>query len=245
MTVLEKLRIHIAPVGFEVDRIVLPAQKLKADRVWLLKNPVSTREKAQKYMKEIEKKLKGKIEIKYGEADRNDIFDTMKVVRTIFEEEEDNSIYVNVSSGSKIQAIACMMACMIFKKYGAEPYYAEPKSYPSATETQQSEGLKSLIDLPKYEIHKPKSNLIQALHIIEEKGGRLTKKELAELAEEKEIITVKAKEENHSQARFASLAKNIIDPLVNEWHFATVEKIGKNHWIKITEDGKNAASFLT
>ena len=31
-----KLRIHIAPVGFEVDRIVIPAKKMRADKVWLI-----------------------------------------------------------------------------------------------------------------------------------------------------------------------------------------------------------------
>ena len=30
------LRIHIAPVGFEQDRIVLPAENMKADRIWLI-----------------------------------------------------------------------------------------------------------------------------------------------------------------------------------------------------------------
>ena len=30
------LRIHIAPVGFELDRIILPAVRMKADKVWLI-----------------------------------------------------------------------------------------------------------------------------------------------------------------------------------------------------------------
>ena len=32
----DMLRVHIAAVGFEVDSIVLPAVKNKANRVWLL-----------------------------------------------------------------------------------------------------------------------------------------------------------------------------------------------------------------
>ncbi|MFM9875966.1 MAG: DUF6293 family protein [Nitrosarchaeum sp.] len=42
----------------------------------------------------------------------------------------------------------------------------------------------------------------------------------------------------------ASLDKNIIAPLENDWKFIKVEKIGRNRWIKITEEGKNAAEFL-
>ena len=32
-----KLRIHIAPVGFEIDRIVIPAKKMRADKVGIFK----------------------------------------------------------------------------------------------------------------------------------------------------------------------------------------------------------------
>ena len=30
------LRVHIAPVGFEIDRVVVPAVKMKADLVYLV-----------------------------------------------------------------------------------------------------------------------------------------------------------------------------------------------------------------
>ena len=36
MNEIANLRVHIAPVGFEIDRIVIPIKKMKADRVWLL-----------------------------------------------------------------------------------------------------------------------------------------------------------------------------------------------------------------
>ena len=67
---------------------------------------------------------------------------------------------------------------------------------------------------------------------------------MAEIADKEGIITIKAEKSNYSQARFASLDKNIIAPLENDWKFIKVEKIGRNRWIKITEEGKNAAEFL-
>jgi len=67
---------------------------------------------------------------------------------------------------------------------------------------------------------------------------------MAELAEKNNIIIVNAKEENHTQARFASLDKNIIQPLQDEWKFVEVEKIGRTRWIKMTQEGNNAAEFL-
>jgi hypothetical protein len=82
------------------------------------------------------------------------------------------------------------------------------------------------------------------LKIITENNGRLTKKEMAQISEEENIITVNAQEKNHSMARFASLDKNIIQPLEEQWKFITVEKIGRNRWITLTQEGKNAIEFL-
>ena len=86
--------------------------------------------------------------------------------------------------------------------------------------------------------------MIKALKILNEHEGKLTKKVMASLAEENKIITINARKENQSQARFASLDKNIIHPLEEHWKFIDVEKIGRNRWIKINQEGKNAATFL-
>ena len=48
---------------------------------------------------------------------------------------------------------------------------------------------------------------------------------------ENKSITVNAKEKNHSMVRFASLDKNIIQPLEEQWKFIKVEKIGRNSQI--------------
>tara|TARA_B110000196_G_scaffold299996_1_gene293034 strand:- start:536 stop:772 length:237 start_codon:yes stop_codon:yes gene_type:complete len=60
----------------------------------------------------------------------------------------------------------------------------------------------------------------------------------------RKIIIVNAKKQNFTQARFASLDKNIVQPLVETWGFVEVEKIGRNRWLKMTEDGDHAAEFL-
>jgi hypothetical protein len=245
MSNLSKLRVHIVPLGFEIDRILLPAKQMKADKIWLVRHNDPGQDKAKIYSDAILKDLKkNKIQVEFAEADRNNVFNILKIVKEIFEQEKENDIYVNVSSGSKIQAIACMMACMIFKECNVTPYYAEPESYPSTQGRQQSAGLKSIRSLPKYEIQKPRQDLIDALKIIKSHDGKITKKEMALLAEEAKIITIGAKDENQSQARFASLDKNIIQPLQDQWKFIHVEKIGRNRWIKITQEGIDASEFL-
>jgi len=246
MTNLATFRIHIAPLGFEIDRIVIPLKQTKADKLWLLLHDNKSKDLSGPYLEKIKKECKKMgIEVEIAYSNRLNLFSTIKSIKDIIEQEKNNYIYVNVASGSKIQAIACMMACMVLKYDNLKPFYAEPESYAAFEGKQQSFGIKDTIPLPTYEIQTPKPKLLQALKIIsEQKNQKITKKEMAEIADKEGIITVKAEKANYSQARFASLDKNIIAPLEKDWKFIQVEKIGRNRWIKITQEGKNAAEFL-
>ena len=174
-----------------------------------------------------------------------DLFKIIRAIKNIIEKEKGNEIYVNLSSGSKIQAIGIMMACMMFDKDKTiHPFYVEAEHYPGfEEETPISTGIKDIQNVPQYSIKIPDQKLILALEIISKNNGKLTKKEMAQLAEEQELITINAKEKNHSMVRFTSLDKNIIQPL-EEWGFIETEKIGRNRWIKITKEGENASEFL-
>jgi hypothetical protein len=246
MNKMVHLRTHVAPVGFEIDRIALPAKQMKADKLWLIMHAEPSKDKAWGFMEKIKTQLKKeKIEVQITYSNRFDLFKILKALKEIVQKEEDNDIFVNCSSGSKIQAIACMMACMMFQgKTKLTPYYAEPESYSSVKGEQLSSGLKSIVKLPAYEIHTPKPVLVKALKIIQENGGKITKKEMAKIAYEKKIIVVNAREENFQQARFASLDKNIIQPLLNEWKFIEVERVGRTRWIRATPEGLGAVEFL-
>ena len=191
--IITKLRVHIAPVGFEVDRIVLPAIEMKVDKIWLLIHNNQEDGRVKSYEVEIVKKFKkAKIEVKLLRTNRKDIFKILHAVKQIIKSEEENDIYINVSSGSKIQAIACMMACMMFNDgKNLTPYYAEPQSYPVYKEKQQSVGLKSIMKLPKYQIQVPRQELVRALKIIQNNESRITKKEMARLAEAENPNTAK------------------------------------------------------
>lgn len=247
MTNLATFRVHIAPLGFEIDRIIIPLKQTKADKLWLLTHDNKSEDLSAPYLEKIKKECKKlDVEIQIAYSDRLNLFSTIKAFKEIIKKEKDNYIYVNVASGSKIQAIACMMACMVLKECdNLKPFYAVPQSYAAFEGKQQSFGLKDTIPLPTYEIQVPKEKLLQALKIIsEQKNQKITKKEMAEIADKEGIITVKAEKSNYSQARFASLDKNIIAPLEHDWKFIKIEKIGRNRWIKITEEGKHAAEFL-
>ena len=115
MTRIAKLRVHIAPIGYEIDRVVLPAKQEKADRVWLLLHENKSDDKAGPFVTKITKQLeKLGIEVKQEDHDRRDLFKIIRAVKNIIKQEQGNEIYVNLASGSKIQAIGTMMACMMF-----------------------------------------------------------------------------------------------------------------------------------
>ena len=241
------LRIHIAPVAFEVDRVVIPAIRMKADKVYLVAHDDVVKDKSIKYRQKIEKQLKKKgIKTVVTHANRLRLFPIIKTVTEIIFKERKNDIYVNVATGSKIHAIGCMMACMLFDdRDKIHPFYAQAEKYPEYEGTgQETYGVSEIHSLPTYRIGTPKRELLEALRIIKDAGGRIQKKKMAEEAEKRKIIIVNAREQNFTQARFASLDKNIVQPLVDTWGFVEVEKIGRNRWIKMTEDGEHAAEFL-
>ncbi|MCZ6581802.1 MAG: DUF6293 family protein, partial [Thaumarchaeota archaeon] len=101
----------MAPVGFEIDRIVLPAKKRKADKVYLMIHENPSVDKAGPFVEKIKKQLKkANIEVVTASHDRLDLYKIIKSIKEIIEKEKGNNVYVNLASGSKIQAIAGMMA---------------------------------------------------------------------------------------------------------------------------------------
>ena len=255
-SLIDTLRVHIAPVGFEVDRIVLPALRKKADRVWLVtEKPSHGEDRGSPYAKSIARKLKeSNIDCQQASADRIDLFDILRVLRTIIMHEKGNHLLVNVSVGSKIQAIASMMACMMFKDIATiRPYYVVPEKYNTILleekRNQETEGMKDIITLPEYKIEIPDEKLIECMYMISlHKDNKITKRELKDLALNKNLIQVgkkdtQDKEERRDQAAYMALNKNLIEPLM-EWKFISVEKVGSRHIVSLTVEGINALRFL-
>ena len=244
MPKIPNLRVHIAPVGYEVDRIVMPAKKLRADKVILLVHENPSEDKATKFYEKISSQLeKLNIESVIEYHNRTALFQIIKTVKSLILQEEGNIVSVNLASGSKVQAIGCMMASMMFNDdKNVNPFYVEAKEYLGFSGKAMSKGIKDIEYIPTYEIQKPEQRHIDALKIIKDNGGKISKKDMAKIAKEQKLIVVNA--ENESQATFASLDQNIISPLENQWGFVKVEKIGRTRWINITEDGIHASEFL-
>ena len=238
-------RIHIAPVGFEIDRVVLPAVKYKADIVYLLVHDNVSSDKSTKYAEKTQQELKKKkITTEIVHANRTNLMEIVRTVKELILKHRKSEIFINVASGSKIHAIGCMMGCMIFdNRKNLHPYYAEAEKYPAYKDyQQQTYGVKEIHALPTYQMQTPKPELLEALAIIKANPG-IRKSELAENAIKKKLITVNSVE-NYKMARFTALDKNIVIPLKKIWGFIDEERIGRNRKIFLTEDGKLASEFL-
>jgi len=244
MPEIQNLRVHIAPVGYEIDRIVLPAKKMRADKVILLIHENPGEDKATKFYAKISEQLKKlNIECTLEYHNRTKLFAIIKTVKQLILQEKGNIVSVNLASGSKVQSIGCMMASMMFNDDdNVNPFYVEAKEYLGFSGKAMSKGIKEIEHIPTYEIQKPEERHIQALKIVVDNDGKISKKEMARIAVEQKLIVVNA--ENESQATYASLDKNIISVLENRWGFVKVNKIGRTRWIEITDEGKYAAEFL-
>jgi hypothetical protein len=247
-------RIHIAPVGFEVDRIVLPAIELKADKVYLLIHDNKSEDKASLWIKDVKKELKNnKIETEIVYANWRDIDSITKSVRNLLLQLKGNNIYINLASGSKNHAIGLDRAVMTLdesERDNIQMFYAESKSYLGFSHPKQlSTGVREIKSVRSHRIVIPNKKLIGALKIIsdyyEEENEPIKKKELAKRCEDAGLLNISSTSSNRSQVILTSLDKTIIKYLKEPWKAIVEEQQGRNRLISLTDEGKYLVSILT
>ena len=242
MSKVSRRRIHIAPVGFEIDRVVLPAKMDKADKVFLMVHSNRSEDQATKYTAEIEKRLKRlKIETEQVTADLWDIEKITRVTRDLILDNSECEIAINLASGSTNHSIGMDRACMTFRnRWNIRPFYAKAKKYNGFEyPNQQSEGIEKdgLKFIIPHRIQIPEYELIQALRIIKEKGGRrgMRKKDLATVCEREKLIEFSG---TSTQSKYTALDRQILQKLKDRWKAVHIEKVGQNYYVTLTEEGK-------
>ena len=247
-------RIHIAPVGFEVDRIVLPAIEMKADKVYLLIHDNKSEDKASLWIRDVKKELKNnKIETEIVYANWRDIDSITKSVRNLLLQLKGNNIYINLASGSKNHAIGLDRAVMTLdesERDNIQMFYAESKSYLGFSHPKQlSTGVREIKSVRSHRIVIPNKKLIGALKIIsdyyEEENEPIKKKELAKRCEDAGLLNISSTSSNRSQVILTSLDKTIIKYLKEPWKAIVEEQVGRNRLISLTDEGKYLVSILT
>ncbi|WNY28336.1 hypothetical protein MmiEs2_05210 [Methanimicrococcus stummii] len=251
------LRVHIAVVGFEVDRISQAAIDQKADVVYLISKKID--EKGSKYVAENKKKLKKyKIatpEIKIDEV--HNVLDVLKAMKKIIQKEKNNLIYINVSSGSTPAAIAgTIVATMFEKECQVRLYYVKPKEYLTYSEytddlQPQTEGVEEIQAINIFPALLPDERLIKVLielHNNDQKNIQLTKQDLIEFSAKELDYKTETNKDNKNKGKYgpreyAWLNKNILEKL-NKWEFISTQKKGKNTIILLTDKGKTMVEYL-
>lgn len=242
----ENLRTHIVAVGYDSTRVTEPLIQRKADKVYFLRYKEDG-EKSPYYdyiIKELDEKAKH-IEIIPYFLDLWDLYECIAKYREIIqnENEKQNHVYVNISTGSKVVSIAGMLACML---WGATPYYVHVV-YPSPKELKKipTMKIKKIDDLPVYDINKPPPTHLKILKVLNENKKKMRKSDLINtlvtdgIISPKEprgsIFTIHAK---HSQLRA------ILSPMERDWNFIEIFTHGKQSDVILTEQGEKAMKIF-
>ena len=242
MAKIYRKRIQIAPVGFEIDRVVIPAKKEKAEKVYLMVHKNITEANYavhKKYYTLIQKKLKAaKIETELVYCDWKNIEEITRVTRDLILKEADNEIAINLASGSKNHAIGLDRACMTFRKRdNIHPFYPEAKNYRAVKyPCQQSSGVKQIKQIPIHRIIVPEPELIEALKIIEQNGRDIPMHKGKKGIKKKDLAA--AYFGDSSKVNLTKLQRNVTQKLEKTWRAIEIIQVGQSDWISLTNEGK-------
>jgi hypothetical protein len=245
-------RVHVAPVGFEVERVTEPILRERADRVYLLTRDES--DAAQPFVDEVLRRLKAaprRIDVRLRRTTIWDVFGALSELRAIFASErrldrrasEVIPIRVNVSTGTKITAIAGTLACMLWK---GEPYYAQVSQtwYSGLTpRIRPVNDIVSRVDpVAVYELRSPAPELVQVLDALARRGGELRKREL--IRELKlDLPTGGTGRALSPQAQHSRL-RSRLEPLEGRWGFISTDFGGARGRVRLTDQGRLALALF-
>ena len=232
------LRIHIAPVGFEFRRVTEPLMSMRADKVYLVRHKETDSATGfhSKITNELYERFKH-IQVEDVYADIWDLYECIEEFRRIIQGERGNRVYINVSTGTKITAIAGMLSCMM---WDARPYYARV-SYPKEPETDRTEHVSAPWDLPVYGINKPDPEFMLILKLLHEHRGPMRKSLLIGKLEDAGIIskTDSLGSPLSGPAKHSRL-RSLIDPMERDWSLISVKARGRISEVSMELQGEKA-----
>lgn len=227
-------RVHIMPVGYEKDRVTQSAIGYKADKVVLIGHTKDGSED-EKRLDEIELILEEQaIGVERTECDIFDLYDSLGLIAELITNFENEEVYVNVSTGSKVTAIAGMIACMAID---ATAYYTKAADYSG----EYPKDIESVQELPDYPIDAPERQQIVTLHVIKEmqsKNVRPTKGKLIYMGQQLGLPFI-TENDVKDKGKYRVLDNEIVEPM-QEREYITVTQDGRNKVVELTEEGENA-----
>jgi len=246
-----RARVHVAAVGFEVERVVEPILAERADRAYLLTRDGG--DLARPFVDEVRRRLAegdARLEVRVAATPIWDVFGALSQLRRIFEAEQRTErraggvvpIRVNVSTGTKITAIAGTLACMLWR---GEPYYVQVTEswYSRRTPTVRAvNDVVARVDpVGIYELRAPSRELVEVLEALARRGGSLRKRELI-----RELGLDGARGGSArgptAQAQHSRLRSRLA-PLEGKWGFVAADPGGRGR-VRLTEQGRLALALF-
>jgi len=226
-------RVHLIPVGYENDRIVLPAVELRADRVVLLRYEDETDHPS--YVETVRGRFaEAGIDHETVPCNIFDFYDSIGTVAELATRFDDHEVYVNLASGSKVTAIGGMIACMAT---GATPYYVRAQRYAAETDGDVAEGIREITELPTYPMQSPEPQHVSIMEYLDREGGA-RKRDLIDFGKEVGLPFIADRDAANRKSEYRLLDSHVLGPLSDNG-YVTLETVGRSTRVSLTESGRN------
>lgn len=257
--------VHVTPMGWEHDRVVNPIVDARAHKAYLLAR--LDHEDARHFLGRAKGTLEAQeIEVVEVEVDPDREFEStiLHVARLIHKEsQEGNRVFVNMSAGGKIAAVAASLAAMYHQASLGGIYYTQPDDYLVGVETGEGTGTLKFEDhgltagyagtqgLPALELKKPDEAGIRTLVGIYHEGALTldgilgvlhdARLGLYESPEIQEILDAKFKSQVHQLRNkwVQKLRRSVINELI-DLNLVTKRRrgVGDKLHFDLTKDGE-------
>lgn len=232
-------RVHIAPLGYERDRIFVPATRYNADLLYLL-GPTTRSSATPTYHSDLQADLDDAgVETERVDVDLTDIYDVLGQTTTLAARHDGDEVLVNVSSGPTLAGVGAAIACM---STHATAYSVEPESYAHDVRSEPlTEGVASVEELPNYPIESPTRDQIAVMdyiHSRSEQGYTVRKRDLIDFAEDADLGFMTQPPTSSRQSKYRRLSSAVIDPLT-EKGYLDVRPAGRRKLVRLTDTGRS------
>lgn len=229
-------RIHIIPLGYERDRVIVPPREMGADKVILVKHSLDDDEDYPEYYDDIFAAFdEAAIDVADTTADIFDLYDSLGAIAGLIEEFRTEDVYVNLATGGKVTAIAGMIACMVTE--AAIPYYVSAEHYGDHHKTPVAETVTNISNLPTYPIEAPTLEQVQILQYIADEGS-VSKQDLIQYAEANSLPFISDYQKDEAKGKYRKLDSHILDPLSSDGYVSITEQ-GRKKIVQLTPEGQN------
>jgi hypothetical protein len=230
-------RVHIVPLGYEYERVTVPAIRMRADRVYLIYHEGDDPDDRPEYYEDIRTDLQeAGIDVNDDNiCDIFDLYDTLRTIAELIQANKQHEVYVNLASGGKVTAIAGMIACMVTE--GAEPIYVSASDYGQDKNEPVVSNVTSISRLPTYPIQAPSRDPLRLLRFVIEEGP-VTKQECIEFAVAAGIDPLADHDGDDVRGLYRLLDSHLLDSLRDDGYVETYKK-GRNKYVEATDEGRN------